>query len=328
MTSDRVHPKDGGAPDDGGRSHPMSVPAGVPPAEVEADEQLVTALLRARCPDLADRPLRRVTGGWDNHLFRLGDDLAVRLPRRRVAVDLILKEQRWLPQLAPSLNLITSVPVRALGPGAGYPWPWSVARWIDGMIADRQPPDPDDAARFGRFLRALHRAPPPDAPRSEVRGVPLVRRNEAVQARLDRISALGAGPALSLDAIRDAWREALAAPVDLPDTWIHGDLHPMNVIVRGGRLAGVIDWGDLCAGDPATDLAAAWFLFDRAEEVFAAYGGISAATFQRARGWAILLGVVFLDTGLHGAAEYEAPGRRLLHRALAGGEPTGSSGVN
>lgn len=293
------------------------MPAGVPPAEIDVDETLVDGLLRVHCPDLAGRPLRRVPNGWDNHLFRLGDDLAVRLPRRRIAVDLMLKEQRWLPQVAPKLGLPVSAPLRALGPGPAFPWPWSVVPWIDGTTAEVTPPEAGEAARFGRFLRALHHAPPSDAPRNEVRGGLLARRSEAFHHRFDRVRGADIGASFSHARVLETWRQAMDAPVDLPDTWLHGDIHPMNVIVRAGRLAGIVDWGDCCAGDPATDLASAWFLFERAGNVFATYGSLTPATRRRARGWAVLFGVLFLDTGLHGDPRYGALGRRLLARVLA-----------
>ena len=134
--------------------------------------------------------------------------------------------------------------------------------------------------------------------------------------RLNRMQGTDTGLGISIEEIRDAWRRTLAAPADAPDTWIHGDLHPMNVLVTAGRLAGIIDWGDLCAGDPATDLASAWFLFGDADRVFSSYGGISPATRERARGWAILFGVVFLETGLQGHRGYGDLGRLLLRRVL------------
>ena len=292
-------------------------PAGVPPAEIEAGERLVAGLVASQCPDLAGRTLRRVGSGWDNHLFRLGEDLAVRLPRRRVAVDLILKEQRWLPHLAAAIDMPISAPVRSLPASAEFPWPWSVTRWLDGVTAEHLPPAASEAARFGRFLRSLHSVPvPPDAPRNPVRGVALAGRSDSVLARLGRMSGADTGLAISIEQIRKAWLEAVAAPADARDTWIHGDLHPMNVLVNAGRLAGIIDWGDLCAGDPATDLASAWFLFDDADRVISSYGGISPATRERGRGWAILFGVVFLETGLQGHPGYGDLGRLLLRRVL------------
>jgi len=296
---------------------PPSVPPGIPPVEHEVDESLVACLLRTRCPDLAGLPLKRTASGWDNQLFRLGDDLAVRLPRRQLGVDLIRKEQRWLPLLAPRLELPISAPLHTFEAAADFPWPWSVVPWMHGATAEQQAPGAAEAGRYGRFLRALHHPPPPDAPRSPVRGVPLSRREASVAARLERLAGRDTGVASSPRQMRDAWLDAAAAPGDLPDTWIHGDLTPMNVIVRDGRLAGIIDWGDLCVGDAATDLASAWFLFEEAEAVFAAYGPLSAATRRRARGWAILFGVLFLDTGLHADPRYAKLGQQLLNRVLA-----------
>lgn len=131
-----------------------------PPAEHDIDEDLVRRLLEAQHPDLADRELGYVTDGWDNVTYRLGDDLAVRLPRRAVAAELFESEQRWLPVLASRVDVAVPEPVRAGRPGAGYPWPWSVVRWIPGTPVDRSPLDPSEAAPFGRFLARPPRARP------------------------------------------------------------------------------------------------------------------------------------------------------------------------
>ncbi len=289
---------------------------GTPEAEWPIDVDLVRGLLREQHPDLADLPLREVAAGWDNAMLRLGDDLAVRLPRRQVAAELILKEQRWLPLLAPSLNLATPVPLRTGKPSPDYPWSFSVTRWLAGESADRRPPGSGEASVFGRFLAGLHRAAPTDAPRNPVRGVPLGDREDAMAPRIARLRAAG----LFGDTHGEIWGQALAAPLDIEPTWIHGDLHPRNVLVEGGRLSAVIDWGDLAVGDPATDLASVWMLFEDAaagEEALAVRQGVTAATRLRARGWALLFAIVLADTGLVDHPQHLAIGERVL-RTLAG----------
>jgi len=269
----------------------------MPAAEVAVDEPLVRRLLAAQYPEGAALLLRLAANGWDNVVYRLGVELAVRLPRRRAAADLVLHEQRWLPVLAPGLPLPVPAPVLAGRPAEGYPWHWSVVPWFPGGIAASTPPaDPGAAAdTLGRFVAALHRPAPDEAPVNPVRGCPLAHRHDAVTERLARVGP-GLAPA-EREALATAWADALAAPLwDGPPLWIHGDLHPANLLVDGGRLSAVIDFGDLGAGDPATDLAVAWMLFDdgptRARFLAAAAGPDGAtdpATVRRARGWAVNL---------------------------------------
>lgn len=289
-----------------------------PPAEHEIDETLVRRLLTAQHPDLAGRPLRYVTDGWDNVTYRLGDDLAVRLPRRVVAAELFDSEQRWLPVLARRVDVAVPEPVRAGHPGEGYPWSWSVVRWIDGTPVDQSPLDPSEAAPFGRFLADLHGPAPDDAPRNPYRGVPLRAKAESLCIRWDRLDTLDVGLAVEVDAIRAAWAEVVDTAVDLPAGWTHSDLHPKNLVGDAGRLAGVIDWGDLGVADPARDLAAAWMLFPPAahDDLWAAYGGISEATHARARGWAIFFGSILLDTAVDGEDSFGRIGGQTLERVV------------
>jgi aminoglycoside phosphotransferase (APT) family kinase protein len=218
----------------------------------------VRSLLSEQHPDLADLGLERLTSGWDNEIYRLGATFAVRLPRRAPAVPLILNEQRWLPRLAPSLPVPVPAPVRIGIASAHYPAPWSIVPWLEGESADIAPLDADQAESLAAFLRALHVGAPAQAPRSPYRGVPLGQRADVVEQKLARHQRRsGHSPRLE-----ELWRSALAAPEDTPVTWVHGDLHARNVLVSKGHLKAVIDWGDLCAGDRATDLAAVWMLLD------------------------------------------------------------------
>ncbi|MEV0717776.1 aminoglycoside phosphotransferase family protein [Asanoa sp. NPDC050611] len=278
-----------------------------PVADIEIDADLVARLLEAQHPDLADRPLRLVANGWDNAIFRLGDDLCIRLPRRAVAVPLLVNEQRWLPTLAPRLPANIPAPVRVGVPGQGYPYPWSVCAWVDGEIATQVPVVERRAVagELAAFMRQLHVPAPADAPVSPVRGVPLAVRDEQIQDRLT------SGKLAREDELGRLWDELITAPVwDGPAVWVHGDPHPANLVIRGSRLAAVLDFGDLNAGDPATDLAAAWLVFD-AEGRAAFRDGVDAdaATWVRARAWALAIGTaiaVFADIhpGLADAGEH------------------------
>jgi aminoglycoside phosphotransferase (APT) family kinase protein len=294
--------------------------SGTPAAEVALDSAFVAELLAEQHPDLAHLALYEVEAGWDNALFRLGDDLAVRLPRRAAAAPLIMHEQRWLPHLAERLTLPVPVPLRIGRPARAYPWHWSVVPWMTGVAADLHAPDAAQARPFAAFLRSLHVPAPADAPTNRFRGVPLQQRAAAVEARLQR---LGSTTDLITPQIRQIWQAALAAPLDVLPTWLHGDLHPRNVLVEHGAITGVIDWGDLTTGDSATDLAAIWMLFadpDARQTALAANGELSEATLQRARGWAMFFGVMLLDSGLIDNPRNAALGARTLQRVAEASE--------
>lgn len=292
--------------------------ANTPEAEVAIDASLIRRLLQAQHPDLAARPLRIVAHGWDNVLARLGDDLVVRLPRRAQAAALIEHEQRWLPALAPGLPLPVPVPLRAGVAGEGFPWAWSVCPWFAGTAAVATDlADPEAAAEMlAGFLAALHHPAPADAPQNPFRGVRLAARDRLVQSYLEML-----GPAVDQSLVRTRWDAACALPPhDATPVWLHGDLHPANLVVRDGAIAAVVDFGDLTGGDPATDLAIAWMLFaPPARARFrGALGGIDAPTWQRAAGNELAHALACL------ARSADAPlmarmGRRTLDAVLADG---------
>ncbi len=131
----------------------------------------------------------------------------------------------------------------------------------------------------------------------------------------ERMQRVAVQTAMITPSIRSLWQEAVDAPIDVEPTWIHGDLHPRNILVDQGCIIGVIDWGDLTAGDRATDLAALWYLFPERylrQQAIDAYGEVSEATLARAKGWAILFGVVLLDSGLVDHSQHTAIGQKIL----------------
>lgn len=282
---------------------------------------LITALLAEQHPDLAHLPVRVVAEGWDNLVARLGDDLAVRLPRRAIAAALVEHEIRCLPELAGRLPLPVPVPVRTGRPGVGYPWSWSVVRWVDGDVAARTPPaEPARAARtLGAFLGALHRPAPSDAPVNPFRGIPLARREQTPE----QIEAILGGA--DRGRARQLWKRATStSDWPGPPVWLHGDLHPGNLVIAGGALASVIDFGDLTAGDPACDLAVGWMMFASPERdvLIASAGHPDPGLPVRAHGWALALSLAYLsgsaDDPLIGAI-----GRRTLAAVLAGDRKPG-----
>jgi aminoglycoside phosphotransferase (APT) family kinase protein len=288
-----------------------------PAAEVQITEELVRELLAEQHPDLAELPLRITDSGFDNELWRLGDDLVVRMPRRAVAADLLANEQRWLPGLAERLPLAVPLPLRLGRPSLGYPWPWSVLPWLTGDPGDQVPvTDRCDAGqRLGAFLRALHQPAPPSAPFNSWRSVPLTARVETFEAQLAAL-----GTEVDSRGIRRVWRRAISAEPYLgPAQWIHGDLHPANTLTAGGTLVAVIDFGDLCAGDPATDVAALWMLLPNGGlgPFQSTYGTVEPALGRRALGWAALFGTMLLELGFHGRPTYERMARAALERVVA-----------
>jgi aminoglycoside phosphotransferase (APT) family kinase protein len=280
-----------------------------PAAEIVIDEPLVERLLRAQHPDLADQSLRFVASGWDNAIYRLGEDLAVRLPRRALAAGLIEKEQRWLPEFARRLSTTIPAPVRIGAPSTEFPWSWSVTPWLDGDLAQF------DAAGslvsdLARFIRELHIAAPASAPTNPVRGVPLADRREVI---LDRLKS---EPIPRRTEVTKLWLASAATdPWDGPAVWLHGDLHPSNILTRSGRLTAVLDFGDLTAGDPATDLAIAWLLFDHAgRERFRAELDYDDNTWQRSKGWAI----IFASLAIGGDVAFKRFAEDAFREVLAG----------
>ncbi|MFJ2391598.1 phosphotransferase [Streptomyces sp. NPDC087843] len=276
--------------------------------EIEITAELVRELLRDQHPDLADRPVRLGARGWDNQLWRLGDDLAVRMPWATLSADALLrKEHAWLPDLAPRLPLPVPVPQRLGEPSERFPRPWIVTTWVPGDPADRAPATraAEAADALAAFLTALHRPAPAGAPAGRDRGGPLAECAEGFARQLAAATGLGLIP--DPDAVRAVWEDAATAPEWAgPALWLHGDLHPANVLTEEGAFCGVIDFGDLFAGDPAFDLAAAWILLPdgAADRFHGAYQpSPDAATLRRARGWAVLRAlacILIADAGVHG----------------------------
>lgn len=289
---------------------------GVPPAEVEIGEDLVRRLLAAQHPDLAHLPITLAASGWDNDMFRLGEDLAVRMPRRLAGLELIQNEQRWLPTL-PRLPLPIPAPRRLGVPGEGYPWPWSVLPWMIGGPVDLDPLRADQAPVLAAFLKALHQPAPAQAPHNPHRGVPLADRLDYLNPRIARLAT---ETGFITPRVQEVWARALAAPLDVEPTWLHGDPHARNVLSQDGRLTAVVDWGDMCRGDRATDLSSLWMLLPDIEArhaAMAAYGA-SQATWARAAGWAVNYAVVLVDSGRVNDPRLAAMGEKTFAAIEAG----------
>jgi aminoglycoside phosphotransferase (APT) family kinase protein len=252
--------------------------------ELEIDERVVLALVVEQFPQWAELPVARVGDGTVNVIFRLGETMSVRLPRRNGPTDEDDRELRWLPVLAPHLPVDIPLPVARGRPGDGYPWYWSIHTWLDGDM----PAAPIDPGELAAFLTALQRVDTTDGPEpAGGRGQPLARRDPAVRDALERVEAPGAA---------ELWDEAMHAPEwEGPPVWIHCDLDARNVLVRDGRLAAVLDWGGAGLGDPAVDLMVAWKLVAREErDRFRAALDVDDAIWLRAKGWAVSQGLIAL----------------------------------
>ena len=266
--------------------------------EVDTDVSLVVRLLTAQFPQWADLPIKPVpSAGTDNALYRLGDDMAVRLPRIHWAAGQVNKEHEWLPRLAPFLPLAIPMPLAKGEPGEGYPWHWSVCRWLEGENATSERiANPRQAAiDLAQFIAALQQIDatggPPPGPDNSYRGEPLAMRDTGTREAIATLRST-----LDADAVTAVWDAAVEAPVwHGPPVWIHGDLQSGNLLAVDGRLSAVIDFGCLGVGDPACDVMAAWlFLPAETRAVFRNALQVDDATWARARGWALWFGLIAL----------------------------------
>ncbi|HKE54327.1 MAG TPA: aminoglycoside phosphotransferase family protein [Actinomycetota bacterium] len=249
--------------------------------ELPIGEPLVRRLLAEQFPHWADLPLLEIEQpGTQNAIFRLGDELSVRLSRRDGPQTAGGKEFDWLPRLAPVLPFEIPVPVAQGRPSGEYPWYWDIHTWVRGETVAVEQLDGDRAARdLATLVGALQRVSPAGAPRG--RGIPLAERDREARYWLARFGDEGG--------VTARWERALAAaPWEGPPVWHHGDLDARNWLVREGRIGGVIDWGSMGVGDPACDVMVAWKLHSStARDAFRDALPIDDATWDRARGWVL-----------------------------------------
>ncbi|HUF73211.1 MAG TPA: aminoglycoside phosphotransferase family protein [Gammaproteobacteria bacterium] len=285
-------------------------------AHIDAD--LVRRLVSNQFPRWAKLPLRAVEPqGHDNRTFRLGDDKSVRLPSAPAYAPHVVVEYRWLSALAPRLPVQIPEPLALGQPDQDFPWHWLINRWLDGNSAEESPID--DLVRFASDLAGLLRAlqgvdaacaPEPDAD-NFFRGAHLsVYDSETINC-IGRLEGV-----IDAKAAAAVWRQAVESEWNGPPVWVHGDIAAPNLLVTNGRLSGVIDFGQLAAGDPACDLAIAWtFLSGKSREVFRDELNLDGATWMRGRGWALWKALLTLDTHRdYGAAR--APVKRVIHEIL------------
>jgi aminoglycoside phosphotransferase (APT) family kinase protein len=283
----------------------------IPAAEINLNPAFVKNLVQRQFPELAHLEIKFLGEGWDNQNYRLGEQYIVRVPRRKLGADLIENELTWLPKLKDKLPINIPAPLYIGQPQDDYPWSWSIVPWYGGQEASLQKPEASEAIRLVRFLKKLHSLPFENAPENDYRGVPLTNRFADTKERLDNLKAK---TNLITDKVSDLWQQALAADFPASSHLLHGDLHPRNIIVRNKKIEAIIDWGDITSGDPATDLCCLWMLFKDKKartEALKEYGA-SESLIQRAIGWAVFFGAVFLDSGLGQNQLHERIGTFIL----------------
>lgn len=266
--------------------------------EVDISSALVARLLSSQFPDLAGGPIQVVaSSGTDNVTFRVGSELAVRLPRTESTQGQVEKDLTWMPRLSPHLPLAIPSPLALGAPDFGYPFSWGVYRWLPGEVFKFDfLADPLAAAReLAFFVRCLQEIPTDGAPVPSgdpfERGTPLAPRDALFREALDELR-----DEFDTGLVLTAWEASLAADTWTgPDQWIHGDLMPGNVLTVDGKLSAVIDFGTARAADPAADLLAAWYLFDgESRRVFREAMQADDETWVRARGWVLSLTLIAL----------------------------------
>jgi aminoglycoside phosphotransferase (APT) family kinase protein len=288
--------------------------------EVPIDAELVSCLVRDQFPEWSDLPLGRVdSGGTVNAIYRLGAEMAVRLPLASWGTEPLEREFLWAPRLAPNLPLDVPRPLVRGDPGHDYPFPWAIHRWIEGDIAisERIGDAQRAAIDIAGFVRALQGIDPAGAPANTHRGSPLATADRSTRAAIEACKGL-----VDTVAALDAWERALATPEwDRPAVWTHGDLWYSNVLAADGRITAVLDFGGVGIGDPAIDTLPAWSLFDSTTRpLFRSMLAVDDATWERGKGWALSMAVLALPYYLDTSPMIVGNARRMIEQLLA--EPT------
>lgn len=283
------------------------------------DVSLVRHLLAVQFPHWAELPVRPIRpSGWDNRTFRLGDDMLVRLPSAEPYAGQVEKEQYWLPKLAAKLPLAIPSPLALGHPALGYPWHWSVYRWIEGEPATTA--RIDDMTAFGgdlaRFMAALHAVDASEGPAAGRHNFHRGGLLSTYDVETRRAIAKLGGKA-ETEAATAIWETAIATTWRKRPAWVHGDLAPGNLLVNDGHLCAVIDFGNLGVGDFACDLAIAWtFLSDDCRTVFDTALSLDAADWARGRGWALWKALISLTRNVDGPAIDADEAQLVFERVL------------
>lgn len=285
-----------------------------PVAEIDLNPQLVRRLLQDQHAELTSLPIDYLAEGWDNTMYRLGKDLLIRLPRRELGATTTMNEQKWLASISTNLSIPVPLPKYLGLPTSYYPWHWHITNWHKGCMAAEILPNGEEAFRLADFFKGLHQYAPSNAPRNLSRSNHISSKSATTIPRLQQLQAGG----YINNKIIQLWAQVCEVPAYEDDPrWLHGDAHPKNILVDNDRISAIIDWGDMCGGDPATDLAAFWMLFEVTPRRTALKRyGVDADTYQRALGWAIFFGAFLLEVGLEGDPLFTKVGQFTLRQVL------------
>jgi aminoglycoside phosphotransferase (APT) family kinase protein len=292
------------------------------PGQHAVDDGLVRRLVDGQFPRWAGLSVERVpSGGTVNAMYRLGEDLVVRLPLVEDGAGDVVSEGEWLPRLASRLPVAVPEVIEVGEPAEGYPWPWSVCRWLAG-----ENPEPDAlgepvllARDLAEFVAAMRKIEFSEAPRAH-RGGPLASLDAETRAAIEELRGIPE-EGVDCDAVTAVWEEALRAPVPTgTPVWLHADLMPGNLLVDGGRLTAVIDFGCMGVGDPACDLFPAWNLLPvEGREVFRDALGVDDATWVRGRGRTLSQALIALPYYRETNSAMANNARHVIRQVLAEG---------
>lgn len=286
----------------------------------ETKLSFVHKLISEQFPNWADLPINRFnSSGTDNIIYRLGKNMAVRLPSNEGGSLQIKKEYQWLPFIEKHLPVSVPTPIALGNPIEEYPWHWSVYKWIDGedAITGRMDDPYQVAIDLGQCVKVLQRIDPSGGPtpgdHNFWRGVPLTMRDEYVREAIANLQN-----DIDTNLATLAWEAALKAPIWGKDpVWIHGDLLAGNLLINQGRLCAIIDFGGLGIGDPACDWLFAWSLLSvKTREKLRKELSVDEATWERGRGWALSVGLIALPYYKISNPVFAGIARRLIEEAL------------
>ncbi|MFK7947908.1 MAG: phosphotransferase [Saprospiraceae bacterium] len=269
----------------------------LPKQEIEINETIVNQLIVEQFPQLSHLPISFLGSGWDNMNYRLGTKYIIRIPRRKIAVKLLENEINWLPKIKSQLPIPISAAVFIGKPNEQIPWNWAITPWFDGTTSDVKNLEATEAIRLANFLKKLHQLPTENMPHNAFRAVPVGQKIDEMQ---DRLNYLKVNTKYMTSKVQQLLETAINEKDIATDSFIHGDLHPFNIIQQDGKIQVIADWGDMTNGNPATDLAAFWMLFKDKSVRDAALQTYQATQRQinMAIGWAIFYGSFFLYEGM------------------------------
>lgn len=283
----------------------------IQPSPPRIDGDLVQRLIAGQFPQWAGLRVERYpSGGTVNAMYRLGDSMVVRLPLVAGGADDVALEQEWLPLLAPRLPTATPELLGAGRPAEGYPWPWLVYRWLAGENPEAGGlSEPVLLAKdLAEFVAAMRNITLPGAPQAH-RGGSLASLDTSTRAAIEELRGIPQ-EGVDCDTATAVWDAALRTSCwEGPQAWLHADLMPGNLLVDGGRLTSVIDFGCMGFGDPACDLFPAWNLLPaEARGVFREALRVDDATWQRGRARTLSQALIALP-------DYRRTNRTMAHNA-------------